>query len=115
MSERRKARRLDKVFPVFVSGDGGIAFGIARNISEGGLYVETHAPEPLGAKVRVTFAFPGSNAEISAEAEVRYTSTLNYGERDGRVRAVRGMGLKFLRFFPREQNEVLQGDPEALH
>ena len=115
MTARRKTRRLDKVFPVFVSGDGGIAFGIARNISDGGMFVETRSPEALGARVRVTFAFPGSNAEITAEAEVRYVSTLNYGSASGRVCAVQGMGLKFLKFLPREQHEVLVADPELLH
>ena len=115
MSERRKTRRLDKAFPVFVSGDGGIAFGIARNISEGGMFVETHSPEPLGTRLRVTFAFPGSNAEITAEAEVRYVSTLNYGETGGGLRAVQGMGLKFVRFLPRDPHEIVAQDPDLLH
>jgi hypothetical protein len=46
--ERREGVRLDKVFPVYLEGDRGIGMGIARNISAGGLFVETRAPQAIG-------------------------------------------------------------------
>jgi hypothetical protein len=120
-AERRRAPRLDKVFPVIVSGPRGITFGIARNVSEGGMFLEAVESQPLGARVSVTFAFPGSAAEITAEAEVRYTSTLNYrGRRTGLPASTRGMGLKFVRFLEQEHFGMGEGggkpaDPSLLH
>ncbi len=100
--ERREAPRLDKVFPVFVEGDGGAALGIARNISEGGMFVETRDPQPLGTQVRVTF--PARDGEMIAVAEVRYVCHLIGRLPDlgatPRHGAIRGMGVRFLYFEP---------------
>jgi PilZ domain len=96
--ERRTAARLDKVFPVFIEGDGGGALGVARNISEGGMFVETRTPEPIGAQVRITF--PSGAGEMTAVAEVRYVCHLlgKIAEGPSRRAVVRGMGLRFLYF-----------------
>lgn len=95
--ERRTAARLDKVFPVFIEGERGGALGVARNISEGGMFVETRNPEPIGAQIRITF--PSRAGEMTAVAEVRYVCHL-LGLADGASRraAVRGMGVRFLYF-----------------
>jgi hypothetical protein len=99
-TERREAPRLDKVFAVFVEGDRGGARGVARNISEGGMFVETHDPQPIGSQVRITFA--GRGGEMTAVAEVRYVCHLIGRLSDGAPRhaAVRGMGVRFLYFDP---------------
>jgi PilZ domain len=97
-AERRSAPRLDKVFPVFIEGDRGGALGVARNISEGGMFIETRAPELLGSQVRITF--PSHAGEMTAVAEVRYVCHLMGRPADGAVQqaAVRGMGVRFLYF-----------------
>jgi PilZ domain len=97
-AERRTAARLDKVFPVFIEGDGGDALGVARNISEGGMFVETRNPEPIGTQVRITF--PSGAGEMTAIAEVRYVCHLLGRLADGvsTRAAVRGMGVRFLYF-----------------
>jgi hypothetical protein len=96
--ERRSSGRLDKAFPVWLEGDRGGAHGVARNISPGGLFVETPVTQPIGSKVRVTFSAGGG--EMSAMGEVRYVCALT-----GRPATpshgpigVRGMGLRFLYF-----------------
>jgi hypothetical protein len=98
--ERRSAPRLDKIFPVFLEGDRGSGLGVARNISEGGIFIETRDPYPLASQVRVTF--PSDGGEMSAIAEVRYVCHLmGKPEKPGspeRSIAVRGMGLRFLYF-----------------
>ncbi len=97
--ERRATPRLDKVFPVFLDGERGVARGVARNISEGGMFVETAEPQPLGSHVRVTF--PANAGDMTAVAEVRYVCHLvaRVGEGE-RWTAVRGMGMRFLYFDP---------------
>jgi hypothetical protein len=93
--ERRIGQRLDKVFPVFLECDRGGGFGVARNISEGGMFVETRDPAPLGSQVRITF--PSQGGEMTAVAEVRYLCHL-FGQDGGWPVAVRGMGVRFLYF-----------------
>ena len=97
-SERRTRPRLDKVFPVYLEGERGGGMGVARNISEGGMFVETREPHPLGSQVRVTF--PSQCGEMTAIGEVRYVCHLMARDRPASDRpvAVRGMGLRFLYF-----------------
>ena len=97
--ERRKASRFDKVFPVYLTGDLGIARGIARNISDGGMFIETREPFPLGSKIWVTFSDEGTGTELSALAEVRFQCFLNYAGPPGK-NSLRGMGLRFVSFDP---------------
>jgi hypothetical protein len=96
-SDRRVGSRLDKVFPVWLEGLHGCGMGIARNISEGGMFVETATPHPIGSQVQV--AFPSESGDMIAVAEVRYVCHL-VGRRAGQdVHAsVHGMGVRFLYF-----------------
>jgi hypothetical protein len=107
--ERRSAPRLDKVFPVYIEGGRGGALGVARNISEGGLFIETRDPEQLGSQVRITF--PSEGGEMTAVAEVSYVCHLigQVGERVPRRAAVRGMGVRFLYF------DLEGASPHVLH
>jgi hypothetical protein len=95
--ERRTAPRLDKVFRVFLEGERGMGLGVARNISTGGMFVETRMPQPIGSQVRVTFASDGG--EMTAVAEVRYVCHL-LGRTSASPHAAlsRGMGMRFLYF-----------------
>jgi hypothetical protein len=95
-NERRGAPRFDKAIPVFVTGSRGVICGIARNISDGGMFVELREPYPLGTRVRVTFAAPGVGTEVTVEAEVRYQCFINYCGPGGTRQGLRGMGVRFL-------------------
>lgn len=96
--ERRVGARLDKVFPVYLEGERGLGMGIARNISPGGMFVETRAPQPIGSQVRVTFQ--AEAGDMIAVAEVRYVCHLlgRSGDEAGGPLALRGMGMRFLYF-----------------
>ena len=105
--ERRASPRLDKVFPVYLEGEGGCGLGVARNISEGGMFVETRAPQPIGSQVRITF--PSDAGDMTAVAEVRYVCHL-LGRTPVASRgplALRGMGVRFLYF---EADEAAPAD-----
>ncbi len=110
--ERRLAPRLDKVFRVYLEGEHGAGLGIARNISEGGMFVETRTPQPIGTQVRITF--PSDGGEMACVAEVRYVCHLL-----GRAPvtqpgplALRGMGVRFLYF---EADQAGEAAPAATH
>lgn len=107
--DRRSTPRLDKVFPVFIEGEQGGALGVARNISQGGMFVETRTPQPLGSQVRVNF--PSRVGDMTAVAEVRYVCHLlaRAAPGDDRPAAVRGMGLRFLYF------DADGGSPPVVH
>ena len=107
-ADRRTGSRLDKVFPVWLEGEHGCGMGIARNISEGGMFVETATPHPIGSQVHVSF--PSEAGDMTAVGEVRYVCHL-VGRKAGQdVQAsVHGMGVRFLYFEAR--GEALR----ALH
>ncbi|GAC1341201.1 MAG: hypothetical protein NVS2B9_04930 [Myxococcales bacterium] len=92
--------RFDKAFPVWLEGDRGVSSGIARNVTETGMFVETREPFALGTTVRVTFCSPskavGGATEMTLEAEVRYQCFINYSKPDASHAGMRGIGLKFV-------------------
>jgi hypothetical protein len=107
-SDRRTGSRLDKVFPVWLEGIHGCGMGIARNISEGGMFVETATPHPIGSQVQVSF--PSESGDMVAVGEVRYVCHL-VGRKAGQDvhAAVHGMGVRFLYFEARGEAQ------RALH
>lgn len=109
--ERRQAPRLDKVFRVYLEGEHGMGLGIARNISEGGMFVETRAPQPIGSQVRITF--PADAGEMSCVAEVRYVCHLLGRSPTSAALplALRGMGVRFLYF----EGEADEAAPAGAH
>jgi hypothetical protein len=104
VADRRAGDRLDKVFPVWLEGHHGCGMGIARNISEGGMFVETSTPHPIGSQVHV--AFPSDAGDMIAVGEVRYVCHL-VGRREGQEvhASVHGMGVRFLYFEARGESQ----------
>jgi hypothetical protein len=96
--ERRTGTRLDKAFPVWLEGERGGCHGVARNISDGGLFVESPVTHPIGTQVRVTFS--AGEEEMTAVGEVRYACALTGrpAAPSERTVGVRGMGIRFLYF-----------------
>lgn len=98
--ERRASARIDKVFPVLVfSEEVGEQWCVARNISETGMFIEMPDPLPLNTKVVIRFQMPGDEAAICVVARVQNHYYLQYAGPDG-LRALSGVGLRFLRFVP---------------
>jgi hypothetical protein len=105
--EQRQHLRFDKVFPVKVES---ILFGelpcIARNVSAGGIFLETSEPLPLGACVRVRFLNPEETAEIVAVGEVKNHYFMNFAH-NGQSRSVTGMAVRFTGF-EEESQQILR-------
>ncbi|MCA9715774.1 MAG: PilZ domain-containing protein [Myxococcales bacterium] len=101
IAERRSAARIDKVFRVLISTeDLGDQWYVARNISTSGMFVEMSDPLPLRTKVIIRFQFPGDEAAICAIARIQNHYYLQYAADCGDLRALSGVGLRFLRFIP---------------
>lgn len=97
-SHKRYALRFDKAFPVIIGSElFGDSEGVARNLSEGGMWVEMQDPLPLGCIVTVRFIIPDSSGEVVARAEVKHHYAFNYAAQGEQTRA-RGIGLRFVEF-----------------
>lgn len=101
-SNRRHENRMDKVFSVYITGDHGSAFGIARNISEGGMFIETNDLYPLSSRMQVTFSFPTVDTEMTAMAEVVHLCFLDRTAGGGLRNVLTGVGVRFLDFIQEE-------------
>lgn len=96
--EQRASMRFEKVFGVILSGeDFGEIEAVARNISTGGMLIETPTLPALGSVVEVRFQVPDSDACLVARAEVKNHYVFNYHEGGG-LRWARGVGVRFLEF-----------------
>lgn len=113
--DRRKTSRFDKAFPVYLVSPDGIGRGIARNISEGGMYIETREPLPLGGQVSVRFVDDRFGVEITAASEVRHHLLLEFSRSEGKTGALRGMGVRFLYFSPEEEPSLVLPGPPLPH
>ena len=95
-TDRRNGKRYDKVFAVYVSGVYGTCFGIARNISTTGMFLEVTDPYPLGSRMTITFQWPGFDTELTVLAEVVHVSLTNVtGAGELRTPQI-GCGVRFL-------------------
>ena len=100
--EKRHDLRLDSVFSVLLETELGEFIAVARNVSPGGMFIETRDPLPLGSKVVVRFQIPNGDDEIVATGEVKNHYFLNFQES-----SLTGMGLRFFGF-EAEGRAVLQ-------
>ena len=69
-NERRKSERADLVVRVTYQTVDELFSDFARNINEGGVFIETENPEPLGSSVSLQFKLPGSDEPIEAVGTV---------------------------------------------
>jgi hypothetical protein len=96
-ADRRSYLRFETVLPVLIETPGQETQRyVARNVSCGGLCLETREPLPLGTPIRVWFVAP-DGTRIGASGLVRNHYVFNYRTGD-RTRQCRGMGVRFTAF-----------------
>jgi type IV pilus assembly protein PilZ len=86
--ERRKSERTDLVVRVAYHTVDELFSEFARNINEGGLFVETDTPHPVGTEVSLQFKIPGSDEPLQVGGRIAHT-------RDGAPGEPPGMGIEF--------------------
>ena len=89
--EGRAHDRVDATFEVAFSSETNFYNGFSENISEGGLFVATYQPRPLGTRLMVAFMLPGIDEPLGALCEVRWLRSPRQGSN-----TAPGMGLRFV-------------------
>ncbi len=88
MRERRHPR-LPARLRCWCEGEEVTLYAQMANISEGGLFVKTHVPLPLGSRVRIRLGGAEEDLEVSAEVVWRRAAGEDAPGEDP------GMGLRF--------------------
>ena len=97
--DKRIQIRFDMLFPCAMASElYGETQVVVRNVSAGGMLVQTADILPLGAVVTVHFRMADCDDEIAARAEVKHHLCLNFAAPGAEPRAARAMGLRFLDF-----------------
>ena len=81
MREERQAPRVEERLAVELEIEGVRHAAASRNVSTGGMFVETVQALRVGARVRLHFVVPAQRDAIAADAEVRWTEPSGVGVR----------------------------------
>jgi type IV pilus assembly protein PilZ len=87
--ERRSSPRADVVVQVNYQTVDALFSEFASNINEGGIFVETENPQPIGTAVELEFKLPGSDQPVEVVGRVVRTTE------EGECSQVGGMGIEF--------------------
>jgi type IV pilus assembly protein PilZ len=105
--ERRGSPRAEIVVRVNYQNVDSLFSEFARNINDGGIFVETDTPQPTGTNIELEFKLPGANRPIEVVGNVVRSVSADQVEPDG----VTGMAIEFenLGSDARQQiNEIIQ-------
>jgi uncharacterized protein (TIGR02266 family) len=97
-SERRKHTRVSLSVEVDVSSDSNFFVGKTRDLSMGGLFIETPIPMPIGSAVTVELTLKGRKHALTSEVMWAL---------DGRDGATVGIGVQFRDLPPKSRNAIL--------
>jgi uncharacterized protein (TIGR02266 family) len=87
---KRRATRLHHEIPVAYRSVGSFLTDWATNISQGGLFINTRKPLPVGTAVKILVQLPGASFPFHLEGRVTRVT-----EFDNRANMVPGMGVEF--------------------
>jgi type IV pilus assembly protein PilZ len=86
--ERRSSPRTDLVVHVNYQTVDDLFSEFARNINEGGIFIETETPQPIGTRVQLEFKLPGADRPIEVVGRV-------VREEQAGSSGVTGIGIEF--------------------
>lgn len=87
MEHRRADRRYERRVAIDVTHDTASFSGLTRNISLGGVFIDTDRALPFGAKVTLKFRIPTQSEPVEVDGQVRWVE-MDEGQ-------VRGIGVRF--------------------
>ena len=98
---KRKAARLHHEIPVAYRSVGSFLSDWATNISQGGLFINTRKPLPVGTDVTLVIQLPG--AAFPFQLGGRVTRITEY---DNHANMVPGMGIEFTEVDEARRREI---------
>jgi len=87
---KRKAERLHHEIPVAYRSVGSFLTDWATNISQGGVFINTRNPLPVGTEVKILIQLPG--VQFPSQLEGRVTRITEF---DNHANQVPGMAVEF--------------------
>lgn len=87
MEHRRSDRRYERRVAISIAHDGESFSAYTRNISLGGVFVESDRSLPFGARVSLDFRIPTQGEAVLVDGQVRWLEM-----EEGHVR---GIGIRF--------------------
>ncbi|MFZ5993741.1 MAG: TIGR02266 family protein [Thermodesulfobacteriota bacterium] len=92
--ERRQVSRKAVRLEIYYSTPTDIFTNLSQNLNEGGIFIETDRPAPVGTVVEIKFYLPGDhNKPIETHGVVVWSTNTLQGKGAGHTRA--GMGIEF--------------------
>lgn len=87
---KRRAARLHHDIPVAYRSVGSFLSDWATNISQGGLFINTRKPLPVGTAVKILVQLPGASFPFQLAGRVTRVTQF-----DNKANMVPGMGVEF--------------------
>jgi myo-inositol-1(or 4)-monophosphatase len=100
-SERRGFRRAELKMAITYQSGEEFKTDYTQNLSEGGLYVQTSTPLPVGTKLEVDLAVPSLQQPLKIQGLVVWAQQASRGGR-----GVPGMGIQFLAMEPADRELI---------
>lgn len=100
--EKRIAQRIDYESAIDLKSDDKFFTGFVRNISDGGLFVQTSEPPAVGTRLWIKFSLPTMTEAVHIETEVCWVRGFQAMHAD----IAPGMGLKFINLPPEVERAV---------
>jgi len=99
--------RIPIMVRVSYSYKGAYLFGYSKDMSRGGIFVQTDHVINVGARVLLQFSLPGHSQIIKAEGRVIWVvpSYIEKRERGKKIQ-IPGMGIEFLKMGVEDQNLI---------
>jgi uncharacterized protein (TIGR02266 family) len=104
---RRQAERHRVRFHLVYDDGSSFNAGTVRDVSEGGLFLETALPLPIGTEVRLTPLLADANGTQLFEVRAKVARSIPYDPESGNEQPA-GMGLQFIGLSPDEQTQVVR-------
>jgi len=89
--DARSHRRLCLELEVSLESDSNFYMGLTENLSDGGIFVATHAIQPIGTVVALTLRLPTRAKPLTLGGRVRWVREFVDG-----LEGLPGMGIEFV-------------------
>jgi len=98
---KRRASRLQHELPVAYRSVGSFLTDWATDISQGGMFINTRTPLPVGTDVKILIQLPMIESPIGLNGKVTRVVGL-----ESSVRVVPGMGIQFTDIDPSKRQQL---------